>query len=69
MARRRGITYYSDHVNGDAGNWNRKARFDVVDGYVGITTYENDTVVDRALLSPKQYKALKEFINKPEREE
>lgn len=55
------LTVYSDKVQGDAGNFNWAVRFDVTDGYVGISQW-GDSGCERILLSPAQIKVLFEFI-------
>lgn len=52
-------TYYSDEIKGTRGNHDLPAKFDLTDGYLGITQ-----TGDRVLLSPKQVKALTEFVEK-----
>lgn len=65
-----GTTDYSDVAAGDARNHRRPVRFDYTDGYVGITEYEvyepvgNRVVGERVLLSPKQWDALVEFVQR-----
>lgn len=64
-AAARGMTVYSRRESGDTGNHRRAVRFDVTDGYVGITEYGGDDgtiVLERVLLSPKQWFALKRFM-------
>lgn len=58
----RGRTYYSEKIEGARGNYDWPARFDVTDGYIGITQYDGEAVKDRVLLSPKQVKELLNFI-------
>lgn len=63
MAKDRpGITRYSERINGSPRNYNWPVRFDVTDGYVGITQMEGDVVKDRVLLSPAQVQQLLEFV-------
>lgn len=62
MTRRRGRTYYSEKIKGSRGNYDWAARFDVTDGYVGITQFEGETVKDRVLLSPAQVQEFLEFV-------
>lgn len=57
-----GRTYYSDKIDGERGNYGWPVRYDLTDGYVGITQTEGDVVKDRVLLSPKQVKELTRFI-------
>lgn len=60
----RGITDYSEREKGDYGNHFRDVRFDVTDGFVGITAWEPDSahVDGRVLLSPSQFVALLAFV-------
>lgn len=55
------LTVYSDRVQGDVGNFDWTVRFDVTDGYVGISQW-GDSGCERILLSPAQMKALFEFV-------
>lgn len=57
----KGITRYSQRIDGTARNYNWRVGFDLTDGYLGITQMEGEMVKDRVLLSPKQVKALIEF--------
>jgi len=58
------ITEYSDQFAGDVGNYYQNVRFDFTSGYLGITQWANQRgAIDRILLSPKQVKLLKEFLN------
>ena len=63
----KGATTYSGVVNGDAQNHKLPVRFDVTDGYVGISQYDGTLVADRVLLSPKQVQALVQFMRKAKR--
>lgn len=56
----RGRTYYSEKIKGDSGNYDFVVRFDVTDGYIGLTQYDGEEVKDRILLSPSQ---VTEFLN------
>lgn len=58
----KGITRYSERIEGAIGNYKWLVRFDVTDGYLGISQMEDNKVKDRVLLSPKQVKAMNEFI-------
>ena len=61
----KGITRYSAVVKGGSGNWRRDVRFDVTDGYVGISAYEGgNKPIQRVLLTPKQFEALKVFVRR-----
>lgn len=63
MARdRRGITRYSEQHKGARGNYGWSARFDIMNGYLGITQFDGEVVKDRVLLSPSQVQQLLEFI-------
>lgn len=53
---------YSARIKGDAMNHGRDAAFDVDNGYVGITSCDGQRVIDRVLLTPKQWNALVEFV-------
>lgn len=59
-----GLTTYSDKVPGERRNYHQPVRFDLTDGYLGITQSENGAVKDRVLLSPKQVKELLAFVSK-----
>jgi hypothetical protein len=60
----REITDYSARVTGERQNHGHTARFDVTDGFVGITQFKGDstTVINRVLLSPTQWRALTVFL-------
>lgn len=58
-----GETRYSEKIDGDKSNFNWPVRFDDMDGYVGITQF-NDADIDRILLSPVQIKALIDFVRR-----
>ena len=60
----RGRTEYSERVEGNRGNHNFGARFDMSDGYLGITQFDGDAIPDRVLLSPRQVQELLAFIDK-----
>ena len=60
----KGDTHYSERVRGARGNYDWAARFDLTDGYLGITQFEGDAVKDRVLLSPAQVQALLDFVGK-----
>jgi hypothetical protein len=58
-----GETIYGEKIAGDTANHNQAVRFDVTDKYVGIAQFDEDgTVNGRVLLTPKQAKALVEWI-------
>lgn len=63
MASRRGQTTYSEKVNGIPGNYDWEVRFDLTDGFLGITQYDGEAVKDRVLLSPGQVRELVNFIS------
>lgn len=61
----KGITTYSDKIQGNPTNYDWPVSFDKTDGYVGITQLETDgSVKDRVLLSPKQMTELLRFVGK-----
>lgn len=60
----RGQTRYSDKIEGNRGNFNWSAKYDLTNGYLGLTQAEGDEVKDRVLLSPAQVKELTEFIER-----
>lgn len=62
MAEPKGITTYSNKIAGEKRNYDLPVRFDLTDGFLGITQFEGDVVKDRALLSPKQVRELVDFI-------
>lgn len=57
-----GITTYSKDIPGARGNYEWPVRFDVTDGFVGVTQFDGNKVKDRVLLSPEQVKKLIAFI-------
>jgi hypothetical protein len=57
-----GRTTYSEKIKGARGNYGWLARFDLTNGYLGITQFDGEKVCDRALLSPTQVQELLEFI-------
>jgi hypothetical protein len=59
-----GRTHYSEKIKGDRGNHNFESRFDVSDGYLGITQWDGESVTDRVLLSPAQVQGLLDFVGK-----
>ena len=61
----RETTRYSRVEKGDAGNHQRHMQFDDTDGYIGISSTNDDgSDVQRVLLSPKQYRALVTFVKR-----
>jgi len=56
-------TKYSDDVEGDDGNFNQAVRFDITDGYIGITQSEIHDV-QRVLLTPRQVKKMLIFLKR-----
>lgn len=62
----KGTTRYSARIDGDTGNHGRPVRFDLTDGYLGITTWVFGKV-ERVLLSPGQVKKLLAFLKDPGR--
>lgn len=59
-----GRTHYSEKIEGNRGNHNFQARFDLSDGYLGITQWDGESLTDRVLLTPKQVQELIEFVGK-----
>ena len=55
--------HYSKKVKGNKGNWDRAARFDFDDGYLGINSFDSGElhVESRILLTPEQVGALLKF--------
>lgn len=60
----KGRTYYSEKIRGTPRNFNAQVRFDITDGYIGITQFDGLSVSDRVLLSPGQVRQLIEFVAK-----
>ena len=58
------ITEYSQPVSGNPANYELTARFDMTDGYLGISQWVGAEIkdVERVLLSPAQVKALLKFL-------
>jgi hypothetical protein len=70
MTAARELTTYSAVVDGDRANLQRPVRFDITDGYVGITQSDAGTLFigcERVLLSPMQWRALLRFVAKERR--
>jgi hypothetical protein len=61
MARNNHVTTYSEKIKGNPGNYGWQVRFDLADGYLGITQFDGETVKDRVLLSPAQIRELVNF--------
>jgi hypothetical protein len=61
-AMMKGRIYYSEKINGSPRNYGWAVRFDLSDGFLGITQFEGETVKDRVLLSPAQMRQLVEFV-------
>jgi hypothetical protein len=57
-------TRYSEKIEGDRGNYQWGARFDITGGHLGITQFDGDAVKDRVLLWPKQVKELMAFVGR-----
>jgi len=57
-----GLTTYSEKIKGSEGNYDWEVRFDLTDGFLGITQFEGQTVKDRVLLSPAQVRQLLAFV-------
>jgi len=62
MARNNHLTTYSEKIKGDPGNYGWQVRFDLTDGYLGITQFDGEAVKDRVLLSPAQVRHLLAFV-------
>lgn len=67
-----GVTDYSRREKGEARNHHHAARYDVTDGFVGITQFDGDSATlsvatDRVLLSPSQFSALVAFVGAAKR--
>jgi hypothetical protein len=56
-----GRTTYSEKIKGSPRNYGWAVRFDLTDGYLGITQFEGEAVKDRVLLSPAQVRELVNF--------
>lgn len=61
----KGRTHYSEEIKGARGNYNFPVRYDLTDGYLGITQKESGTVMDRVLLSPRQVEEMTKFLDRP----
>ena len=63
-----GLTHYSQEVPGTPMNHGFVVRFDLTDGYLGVSQRGRDsTWTNRVLLSPDQIQALLAFVRlKPE---
>lgn len=59
-----GQTHYSDKIKGERGNYNWPVLYDMTDGFLRISQSDGDKVKDCVLLSPKQVKALVDFVQK-----
>lgn len=66
LVRVKGETKYSKQIEGDRANYYWPVRFDVTDGFVGITQYQSTTndKIERVLLSPVQVKQLISFVKR-----
>lgn len=59
-----GLTKYSRLVGGTRANHNLSARFDLTDGFLGITQFDSNTKKsERVLLNRKQVAEMLQFIN------
>jgi hypothetical protein len=58
----KGRTYYGEKIKGSPGNYGWQVRFDVTNGYLGISQYDGEILKDRVLLSPAQVRQLVEFV-------
>jgi len=54
---------YSDEIPGTTGNYGWPVRFDVHDGFIGISQTQ-DQHSERIRLSPTQFKSLVKFAGK-----
>lgn len=59
-------TLYSGEIPGDRGNYNWAVLFDSTNGYIGISQRADDRP-ERVLLSPRQFKALIEWVKEAAR--
>lgn len=60
-----GRTRYTEVIPGQRGNDDRSVRFDLTDGYLGVTAFQrvgSMSVSARVLLSPYQLAALLKFV-------
>lgn len=57
-------TRYSGSIAGEQSNYDWNVEFDMTDKHLGITQYHPDEYPggERVLLSPKQVRALKRFL-------
>ena len=55
-------THYGPWLAGDSGNYDLPVRFDRTDGYVGISQKDDAATTERVLLTPRQVRALRAFI-------
>lgn len=60
----KGDTQYSERIKGARGNYGWQVRFDMTNGYLGITQIDGEAVKDRVLLSPAQVQELLDFVGK-----
>ena len=58
-----GTTSYSAEFKGTERNYHMTARFDLSDGYVGISQRDSDGRLERVLLSPSQVRELIRFVS------
>ena len=59
---RKGSIEYSDIFEDTVGNYNWATQFDIYDGFLGITQFQDNHVPEHFLLSPNQIKKLKTFL-------
>ncbi len=60
----KGIIEYSEKIPGAKGNYGWPVRYDLTDGYLGISQYTGEAPMDHVLLSPRQVLALVEFVQR-----
>jgi len=58
----KGVTTYSKEIPGETRNYNKPVRFDLTDGFLGISQEDGANVRDRVLLSPAQVRELLSFV-------
>ena len=56
-------TDYSTEFTGTERNYHMTARFDLQDGYVGISQRDSDGRLERVLLAPSQVRELIRFVS------
>ena len=53
----REVTRYSDRIKGQRENWIHGVEFDDTNGFIGISQFQGERLIDRVLLSPAQVTA------------